>query len=321
MAEQFIFTYYDNDVVDTLLSQVIYDVSILIKIPLWYMLWKICKKYMNDIVDLYDLKMWLTIDCIFLSICVAFIVILNFVPENTLIAIPFCISSIITVFGCLHLMGYIARSMQTSFTLAALKLEQKHYEDKFQDEQRIRSIYHDMKNHLLLLQSYESDRKEVNIMVDSIKEQIEGYENYYHTGNSFLDVIIRDKNCIATENEIDLNIVICFAEGNFITPLDISTLFGNAIDNAIEASLKLLPAQRLITIKANCIREMLSIVFENNTVSTQDKCQKTSKKDTFLHGFGLNNIKRVVDKYDGQCLSKWENCVYTLKIIIPIPKS
>ena len=128
-------------------------------------------------------------------------------------------------------------------------MQQKYYEDKLKDEERVRAVYHDMKNHLLVLegsQGTEATRQ----MAQELRAQIADYEDYIHTGNDFLDIIIKDKAEKAREKHIDFSAAIDIGGADFIEPLDISTLFGNGIDNAIEASGKLPEEQRVIAVKA-----------------------------------------------------------------------
>ena len=89
--------------------------------------------------------------------------------------------------------------------------------------------------------------------------------------------------------------------------------------NAIGASEKLPADQRLITVKAGRVRDMLVITVENNIRPDQSALEKTTKPDTFVHGFGLPNIQRAVEKYGGQCSIRAEDEMFTLKILIPIP--
>ena len=86
-------------------------------------------------------------------------------------------------------------------------------------------------------------------MAKTLRKQIEDYEEYTHTGNDFLDVIIKDKTRIAKEKNIDFVVAIDFNNINFIEPLDISTIFGNGIDNAIEGVEKLPEEKRVVFIK------------------------------------------------------------------------
>lgn len=222
----------------------------------------------------------------------------------------------ILVFLCLKNQIYLReKGMEDKMKIAQLERQYAYYQDKQRDEEKIRSLYHDMKNHLLLLQKQQGQG---NVqLTESLLSQISDYESYYHTGNDFLDVIIRDKAQKAQDNGIDFKCAIQFSEGAFIQPLDISTIFGNALDNAIEASIGLPQEERLITVKSGRVQDSLVIVFENRFCNSG--ASKTSKSDAFLHGFGIPNIRRAIGKYAGECTIHDNNGKFIMKIIIPIP--
>ncbi len=205
---------------------------------------------------------------------------------------------------------------QEQFTIKRMNEQFCYYREKEEDEKRVRALYHDMKNHLLILERQNSD--ETKQMAADLRRQISDYEDYIHTGNDFLDVIIRDKVKRAKEQRIDFLAMIHFDAGDFIEPMDISAIFGNALDNAIEASVKLPPEQRLITVKAGRIQDVLMIVFENYAV--MGKMNGTSKEDELLHGFGIPNIRKAVEKYHGECVIRQENGKFVMKNIIPLPE-
>ena len=207
---------------------------------------------------------------------------------------------------------------QEQFTIKRMNEQFAYYREKEDDEKRVRALYHDMKNHLLILERQNS--AETKQMVSDLRRRISDYEEYIHTGNEFLDVIIHDKAKKAKEQQIDFSAVLHFEDGGFIEPMDLSTIFGNALDNAIEASVKLPPEQRLITVKAGCVREMLSVVFENNCRQGEAEYKHTTKSDYFLHGFGIQNMKTAVEKYGGQCLIQQKFGQFTVKIILPLPE-
>lgn len=115
-----------------------------------------------------------------------------------------------------------------------------------------------------------------------LRTQIANYEDYIHTGNNFLDVIIKDKAEKMREKQIDFSAAIDFDGVDFIEPLDISTLFGNGIDNAIEASEKLPEEQRVVLIKARKVQNFVSTLVENNCLNTDNAKQiRTSKSRWF----------------------------------------
>ena len=203
--------------------------------------------------------------------------------------------------------------------IAQLQQQYAYYQDKLKDEERIRSIYHDMKNHLLVLEGSQGT-DETRKMAQELRSQIADYENYIHTGNDFLDIIIRDKAEKAREKHIDFSAFIDFGGVDFIEPLDISTLFGNGIDNAIEASEKLPEDQRVILVKAGKVQNFVSILIENNCSDKVHTDGHTIKADKFLHGFGISNMKKAAEKYSGTCTTAQENGKFTLKILLSLPK-
>ena len=202
--------------------------------------------------------------------------------------------------------------------IAQLQQQFAYYQEKMKDEERIRSIYHDLKNHLLVMENRQNT-EETRQMAETLRSQIADYEDYVHTGNEFLDIILKDKAAKAREKQIDFSAMVDFHGIDFMEPLDISTIFGNAIDNAIEASENLPEYKRLITVKAERVRDMLLITIENNTQPGNHLTEGTTKKDRCVHGFGIPNIIKVVEKYGGQCSFQQEERVYRLKILIPCP--
>ena len=202
-------------------------------------------------------------------------------------------------------------------TIERMNQQFSYYQERAKDEERVRALYHDMKNHLLILERQNS--AETKQMVSDLRRRISDYEEYIHTGNEFLDVIIHDKAKKAKEQQINFSAVLHFEDGGFIEPMDLSTIFGNALDNAIEASVKLPPEQRLITVKARSIHDVLMIVFENYAAAGRKN--GTSKEDGFLHGFGIPNIQKAVEKYNGECVIRQEDGKFVMKNIIPLPET
>lgn len=302
-----------------LISTAVHTVSLLLRLLFWLGAWSILRSYLVKITSNLTTKMWMLIDVLMLAPFIAIFTIIYFLPEGPAIIYPICIASIFSSFGCIYLASYICNSVQTAYRAQELEMQRNYYKDRIRDEERVRSVYHDMKNHLLLLQAQTGNNQEVQKSIQELKDQIQEYENYHHTGNEFLDIIIRDKAKAAQEKKIDFSAVISFEAGSFIEPLDISTIFGNALDNAIEASEKLSEDRRLITVRANRVRDMLVITVENNTSSVLPEPKGTTKKDTFAHGFGISNIKMAVERYGGQYSIKAEDGIFILKILIPIP--
>lgn len=304
-----------------LISTIVHTASLLIRLLFWIIAWVFLRKYLRQITSDLTLRMWLIVDVLSLASIVAIFTIIYFLPEEIAVVYPICGASIVSSFGCIYLAAYICNSARTACHAEELEQKQAYFQDKLREEERIRSIYHDMKNHLLVLQAQQTRSEELNASARFLQKQIEAYETYYHTGNEYLDMILRDKSRLAMEKQIDFHAAVSFKEGSFLEPLDISTIFGNALDNAIEASEKLPESMRLITFKASRIHDMMVISVENNRKQEALSSHQTSKKDTFLHGFGISNIRKATEKYDGECITRPTDEKFILKIMLPIPGS
>lgn len=301
-----------------LISTAIYTVSLLLRLLFWIGAWLVLRRFLEKIPSHLNIKTWLIIDMLILASFVAIFTIIYFMPENTAIVYPICGASIFSSFGCMYLAAYIYDSMQTAYRVQQMETQRDYYKERIAEEERVRSIYHDLKNHLLVMESRQNTA-ETRQMAETLRSQIADYEDYVHTGNEFLDIILKDKAAKAREKQIDFSALVDFKGMDFIEPLDISTIFSNALDNAMEASERLPEDQRLVTVKAERVRDMLIITVENNTLPGTRPAEGTTKKDRFVHGFGIPNIKKAVEKYDGQCSFHQGDGTYLLKILIPIP--
>ena len=301
-----------------LISTAIHTASLLLRLLFWIGAWLVLRRFLEKIPSHLNTKTWLIIDMLILSSFVAIFTIIYFMPEQTAIVYPICGASIFSSFGCMYLAAYIYDSTQTAYRVQQMEIQRDYYKERIAEEERVRAIYHDLKNHLLVMESRQNT-EETRQMAQTLRSQIADYEDYVHTGNEFLDIILKDKAAKARERQIDFSALVDFKGMDFLEPLDTSTIFGNAIDNAMEASEQLPEEDRLVTVKAERVRDMLLITVENNTPPGTQSIGGTTKSDRFVHGFGIPNIKKAVEKYAGQCSVRPKDGTYLLKILIPIP--
>ncbi len=104
--------------------------------------------------------------------------------------------------------------------------------------------------------------------------------------------------------------------------MDVSALFGNIVDNAIESVEKIEDeAKRLINLKVTRDRNFICIRTENYCKDKplfRNGLPQTSKGDEQFHGFGMKSIKAIVEKYDGSMLADYKDNWFFLNILIPI---
>ena len=283
----------------------------------WIIVWFAFGKRLKDMTTR---QMWMVTDILLMILPVAEFTAIYFVQDKEYVVYPLCIAAVAASFGCICLTAYLNRAAIVSEEAAKLEAQKEYYMDKLREEERVRSMYHYMKNHLLVLEGSQGTDA-ARQMAQELRSQIADYENYVHTGNDFLDILIRDKAKKACEKQIDFSAFIDFRDADFIDPLDISTFFGNGIDNAIEASEKMPGEERVILIKAGKVQNFVSILIENNCMPDSNPGDnRTTKADKFLHGFGISNMKKAAEKYAGTCTTTQTDGKFTLKILLPISK-
>ena len=143
------------------------------------------------------------------------------------------------------------------------------------------------------------------------------------TGNHVLDVVLTTKSLYCSQHHITFN---CMADGKllqFIHVKDICSIFGNALDNAIESVMQIEDEQKhLIILNVTQKKQFLLIEcenFTNNRPVPSGTFPPTSKTDKRNHGYGLKSIKAAAEKYGGSVSVSSENQWFTLKILIPLP--
>lgn len=204
-----------------------------------------------------------------------------------------------------------------NINLSKMESDYRYYKGKVDDDLRLQEILHDFKNHLLILKSDVENNKKLEYIAN-IEKKLFFYDNKYDTGNSYLNIILNEKAKQAQVKDILFDLQITYTDFELFKPEDICSLFGNAIDNAIEACEKIpIKNDRFIKIRISQKGSFMLIVFSNSSITSTSNL-KTTKKDTLLHGHGLNNILKCVLKYKGTLKIENKNHCFNLFILIPI---
>ena len=139
--------------------------------------------------------------------------------------------------------------------------------------------------------------------------------------NSAVDAVLNEKLLYAQKNAITTQFDVTPLEGNVIPAMDICTIIGNALDNAIEACIKIQnPTDRYIYIKLHdCDNEVIISIKNSSSEAPKRRAGSyvSTKKDGKNHGLGLKSIKRTVDKHKGDMLIKYENQEFNIVVSLP----
>ena len=193
-----------------------------------------------------------------------------------------------------------------------LREQVKYYERMCRADRAVRTFMHDYRNLRIGLQSYlkEKDAEGALQYLLRCEKDYIGDIICFETGNGVLDALLSEKQRAAEE----FNAKIVFdgiLPNDGIHPADICAVFGNALDNAIEAcSLLESKARKTISITANMNNNFLFVTIENPIRRHMPGTQKDKKS----HGLGLSSIQYAVKKYDGTCKIFADNRIFRLAL-------
>lgn len=178
---------------------------------------------------------------------------------------------------------------------------------------------HDMK-HLIHKMEQEHNAKEL----DDISKIIESYDVGVETGNEILDVILTEKAMYCQRNGIQFTCIVNGQILDFIGTTDLYVLFGNLIDNCINA-VKYLQQENRKNIRINVNQEKQFVIINTENyyeaeLEFVNGLPVTTNSDKMNHGYGMRSIENMVKKYNGQLNIRAEDGIFSLSILIPIPK-
>lgn len=155
-----------------------------------------------------------------------------------------------------------------------------------------------------------------------IEELVNIYDCGLKTECAALDLVLSNKSLMCAGKEIVLT---CVADGrrlSFMEDADIYALFGNILDNAIEAADRLEDKEkRLISLTVRTRSQLLIVTEENyhdGTLVLEGGLPVTTKADKRFHGFGMQSIKMLTEKYGGDLRLQSQAGIYRLSILFPI---
>lgn len=205
--------------------------------------------------------------------------------------------------------------------LNLLQKEQAQYHRLVSSQDTINRKCHDLKYQIVELQrSTTTEAREEKLL--QLEKDVLIYENLPKTGNVALDYTISDKYLLCQQQNVKFTYIVDGSSLEFMEPTDIYSLFGNALDNAIECVLRCDDVEkRIISLNVNKHGDMLHVHLENycaDEVVVTDNEVKTSKNDKENHGFGIKSMKYIVEKYGGIINLSFDRNIFSLDIVFAL---
>ncbi|WP_270855215.1 sensor histidine kinase [Longibaculum muris] len=186
-------------------------------------------------------------------------------------------------------------------------------------DEKERKMRHDVRNNLDIVYGYLRDKKyeKAENLVKELLGVVEERDALIHTGNVSIDSVIDDKLSLAKEKNIIYEENTKNMYYGDIEINELALLIGLALDNAIEACEKV-EENRYIYFEARNKKDYLVIHITNSIIPhTKPRFYKTSKLvDKMNHGFGVEEIKDIVKRYDGDIQYDTKKDKVILRIIL-----
>lgn len=216
----------------------------------------------------------------------------------------------------------LSMKKENDFLQNMIRMQYNDYQKSEESIAVVNQKYHDLKHAIALLKTDISGDEKMTYL-NQIEDDIRSYEARNKTGNKVLDTILTSRTIYGQKFGVT---VTCVADGqalDFISAIDISTLFGNALDNALEAA-KRIPDSEGRSVHLSICRKktFLCINIQNPYVGNLNFLSGipvTTKADHEFHGYGLKSIRSIVEKYGGDMKISSLNNWFELHILIPVP--
>lgn len=200
-----------------------------------------------------------------------------------------------------------------------LKAQVKHLDEILLKQEELRRIKHDMNNQLVVIQGYfhEGDLVGGEAYVTSLLQNLQTPSSRIKTGNSAVDAILSTKKALAERKGITVDMDVQISDQLPLEPVDVCVIFGNALDNAIEACDRMTQGEKKIDLVLVQRAGKLFCHLTNTAPMNPSKdFSVTSKADKENHGFGLMNLKESLEKYDSEPVIDYKDGLFSIKFVV-----
>ncbi len=203
-----------------------------------------------------------------------------------------------------------------------LEYEKEKMKDHMLWSKKVRTLNHDLQNHLsalLRLLEEKQDEKAITY-IKSLSEQLHTIPQYIETNNAAIDAMINLKKMRATKEKIDLKYYIV-GDINCVDDAAFCTIFGNLMDNAIEAEQHETDPQ--IHVSMERYGDYLHLIIQNHIsypILRNGKLPKSTKKNSALHGLGTSSVLDTIEKIGGLIEFYEEQEWLSVNVLIPCKK-
>lgn len=291
------------EIVPRLSEEIVYAIAIIVAEVIRFLIVLIIKMYWKTQLIKLPLKQYFllcTAPIIGIAICCLLIQTLwlydtpeeKFLCASIVLMVLFSNISVFAVFKKLN--DVFLDIHRNEMLIQEANLKEEYYKQVDNSNRQIRKIRHDLKNRLLGIYSIQDNPQLIRNEIMAILGDLEESKQKIYTVNCILNSVLNAKYAIAYKKNIAVENNILVPKYMNISYGDMGVLFGNLLDNAIEACVNMSEKKRWIEVGAYYSEHVLVIKIRNskpiNSVSKEDHCN---------HGIGLKSVQQIVEKYHG----------------------
>lgn len=202
------------------------------------------------------------------------------------------------------------------------KLQLENFREISRKYEESKKTIHDIKKHLSALSALDNiDENRAEEYKSIIEHKIDSLFYEFHCSNQLLSIIMSQKMILCRSENINVNTKVDDISFDFMEDYDITAIFANLWDNAIEACREISESDRKISVTVGQVNDFVLVSFENSfngELRKNGDTLKTTKKDH--DGVGLTIIKSTVEKYNGYINIENDDNIFKVEIMFPINK-
>lgn len=235
-----------------------------------------------------------------------------------LAVLPFTLlTSFVILMAIVAFMNYDELEREHQF----FEMREEYYHNLKQQEESIRLLRHDMRNHLVSVQSFLTERnveqavKHLNELLGSTAMQ--GRRQFCR--NETANVVLQAKADAITRSGLEYDFRVEIPENISVSDIDLCSLLGNALDNAVRAAA--LAKDHRIVVRCRCDKGLLMLKVTNAYSGELNESLRTTKADKENHGMGLIRMREIAAQYDGYLETNITESRFELIICLPLQKN
>lgn len=184
----------------------------------------------------------------------------------------------------------------------------------------LKSLRHDINNHLQTIRSLveSGEQTKAKEYFDKITDLTDGFDMKYNTGNPLCDVVLNDKDRVAGQNGILMDVRFTYPEG--ISDFDMGIILSNLLDNAIEACVYSDKDARVIDVclksEGPCVLLTVANPYEGEVIFDKSSGLPISNKKEGIHGIGLANVSMIAEEYLGRMTIDTDGGIFTVTVMM-----